>query len=134
MLERYNKYYFDQHPKAKKKPIEHPYHPSINIWMIMQRQAMNGLKQKWKDMIKWWINDLGLSDKKLDSYEMVYTIYMPSKRRSDPDNYSPKFIMDGFTESGLIVDDDGKHCKSLTLITSYDKEHPRTEIEIKECC
>jgi hypothetical protein len=39
--------------------------------------------------------------------------------------------MDGFTESGFIVDDDGLHLKALTLKTDYDKENPRTEIYVK---
>ena len=46
------------------------------------------------------------------------------------DNTVPKFILDGFSESGFIVDDDGQHLKSLTLRTGYDKNNPRTEIEV----
>ena len=55
---------------------------------------------------------------------------MPTKRRIDPDNTVPKMILDGFVESGFIVDDDGGHLKSLTLKTNHDKNRPRTEIEI----
>jgi Holliday junction resolvase RusA-like endonuclease len=128
VLERYNKYYFRKYPKRKKVPIERPMHPSINTWMILQRPAMNNLKQVWKEFIQWLIKDLGYQDMKLDKYEMTFTTYMPTKRRSDPDNMSPKFIMDGFTEAGFIIDDDGLHLKALTLKTDYDKEHPRTEI------
>ena len=62
---------------------------------------------------------------------MTFTTYMPTKRRIDPDNTVPKFILDGFSESGLIIDDDGRHLRSLTLKTDYDKERPRTEINIK---
>lgn len=47
MLE-YEKHYFKMHPKASKKPIETPYHPTINQWMIMKRPIMNALKQRWK--------------------------------------------------------------------------------------
>lgn len=54
----------------------------------------------------------------------------PSKRRVDCDNTVPKFILDGFSESGFIIDDDGKHLHSLTLKTGYDKDNPRTEIKI----
>ena len=131
VLDKYNTYYFNLYPKRKKIPIERPLHPSINTWMIMQRPAMNNLKQNWKDFCKWWIEDLGYQDYKLDKYEMTFITYMPTKRRSDPDNMSPKFIMDGFTESGFIIDDDGSHLKSLTLKTDYDKNNPRTEIYIK---
>lgn len=57
VVDRYNEYYFSQHPKAKKKQIEHPYHPSINVWAIKPRIQMNALKQSWKAFIIWWIKD-----------------------------------------------------------------------------
>lgn len=131
VLEKYNLYYFSQHPRAKKEPIEHPWHPSINVWFVMQRPQMNSLKQKWKDFIIWVINDLGYQDSKFDLFDMEYIVYMPTKRRIDPDNISPKFINDGLVESGFIVDDDGKHMRSLILRTEYDKEYPRSEIYIR---
>lgn len=131
VLDKYNEYYFSLHPRAKKVPIEHPYHPSINVWCILPRIQMNALKQKWKAFGVWWMNDIGYQDMKLDNFEMTFTTYMPTKRRVDCDNTCPKWILDSFTESGFIVDDDGKHLKALTLKTDYDKDHPRTEIEIK---
>ena len=73
---------------------------------------------------------LDLCDTKLEKFAMIFTVYMPSKRRIDCDNIVPKFILDGFSESGFIIDDDGLHLLSLTLRTGYDKENPRTEIEI----
>ena len=130
VVEKYNQYYFSQHAKARKKAIEHAYHPSINIWMVLPRIQMNALKQKWRDFIFWWINDLGLQNEHLDNFEMIFTTYMPTKRRIDCDNTVPKFILDGFSESGFIIDDDGSHLRSLTLRTGYDKENPRTEIEV----
>lgn len=131
VLDKYNEYYFKLHPRAKKIPIERPTIPSLNTWIILPRIQMNALKQKHKDFIIWWINDLGYQDMKIDNFEMTYKVYMPTKRRSDPDNFTPKFWNDGFTESGFIVDDDGKHLKKLTLIADYDKDWTRTEIEIK---
>ena len=85
-LEKYSEYYFSLHPKARKTPIEHPYHPSINTWFIMRRPELNALKQKWKDFIVWWINDLGYQDKKLDKFTMTFTIYFSTQRRHDLDN------------------------------------------------
>lgn len=131
VLDKYYKYYFKVHKKAKKKPIERPIHPSTNQWMRLERMAMNTLKQHWKDLIVWWINDLGYSNIHLEEFEITFTTYMPTKRRVDPDNTAPKFLMDGFTEAGFIVDDDGCHLKALTLKTGYDKENPRTEIIVK---
>lgn len=129
-IDAYALQYFEQHPKARKKPIERPHHPSINTWMIMMRPEMNATKQKWKDFIKWLVEQYGYSDLGLDCYEMYVKVYMPTKRRSDPDNQVPKFILDGLVESGMLVDDDGEHMKKLSISTGYDKENPRTEIEI----
>lgn len=130
VLERYNTYYFLEHPRAKKKPIEKPYHPSINTWGILPRIQMNALKQKWKDFVCFWMKLEKLENKKLDSFNITITVFFDTKRRHDVDNQVPKFILDGFTEAGFIVDDDEKHLHSLTLKTGYDKENPRTEIEV----
>lgn len=130
VLEKYNKYYFFEHPRAKKKPIEKPYHPSINTWCILSRIQMNALKQKWKDFCVFWMKLEKLNDMKLDNFDITITVFFNTKRRHDVDNQVPKFILDGFTESGFIVDDDEKHLHSLTLKTGYDKENPRTEIEV----
>ena len=130
VLERYNTYYFLEHPRAKKKPIEKPYHPSINTWCILPRIQMNALKQKWKDFVCFWMKLEKLENKKLDSFDITITVFFDTKIRHDVDNQVPKFILDGFTEAGFIVDDDEKHLHSLTLKTGYDKENPRTEIEV----
>ncbi len=130
-LEDYEKYYFKIHPKAKKKPIKAPYHDSINVWMIMKRPMMNALKQRWKDFIVWFINEQGYANLLINNCEMKFTTYYKTNRRHDIDNSCPKFILDGFSESGFIVDDDSKHITSLTLQCFVDTDNPRTEIEIK---
>jgi len=91
---------------------------------------MNALKQKWKSFGCWLINELGYGDMKLDSIDIIFTVFFDTKRRHDVDNQVPKFLLDSFTKSGFIVDDDEKHLHSLTLKTGYDKDNPRTEIVI----
>lgn len=129
-LEKYEKHYFKYHPKARKKPIEQPYHPSINQWMIMKRPMMNALKQKWKDFIVWFIKDNGYENLHIESCDMTFISYFKTKIRHDVDNTTPKFILDGLAECGFIIDDDSKHLKSLTLKCEYDKDRPRTEIYV----
>lgn len=46
-----------------------------------------------------------------------------------PDNYNGKFILDGLREAGIIEDDSFSNVE-LQLCGSYDKENPRTEIEV----
>ena len=130
VLDEYEKYYFVQHPRARKKPIVKPRHPSINEWFILQRPQMNALKQKWKDFVVWWMDHEHLSNQLFPAVSMRFITYMPTRRRVDPDNTVPKFILDGMVESKVILDDDSLHLKELILCAGYDKEHPRTEIII----
>lgn len=129
-LDMYTEYYFTIHPKAQKKPIPRPYHESINTWMIMKRPAMNNLKQKWKDFIYWFINDQGYENLRIERCEIVQTIYYPTNRRHDIDNGVPKFLLDGFVNSQMIVDDDCKHITKLTMMCKTDADNPRTELLI----
>lgn len=130
VLSMYNEYYFSLHTKAKKNPIAHPYHESMNIWMIMKRPMMNGLKQRWKDFIRWFVNEQGYSNLRIDKCEVHQVIYYPTNRRHDVDNSVPKFVLDGLVEGGMIVDDDSTHLVRLMLECGVDKERPRTEIHI----
>lgn len=129
-LSEYEKYYFKQHPKARKKPIQNPYHPSINEWMVMKRSMMNALKQKYKDFIIWFIENQGYTNLHIKQCEMIFTTYYKTNRRHDVDNTTPKFILDGFAESGFIIDDDWKHLRQITLQCSVDNNNPRTEITV----
>ena len=130
IVDEYNNYYLAHNKRARKKPIERPIIPSLNTWIILRRPMMNAMKQRHKDFIVWLIKKLGYQDLQLSHFTMKCKVFMPSRRRCDPDNITPKFWNDGFTEAGFIVDDDYKHLESLTLECGYDKDNPRTEIEI----
>lgn len=130
-LKLYNTYYFTLHSKAHKEPIPHPYHESINVWMIMKRPMMNALKQKWKDFICWFVKIKGYSNLHIEKCEIYQTVYYPNNRRHDPDNSVPKFILDGLVQSGMLADDDNKHIEKLTLECRVDTEYPRTEIVLR---
>ncbi|WP_125140599.1 RusA family crossover junction endodeoxyribonuclease [Clostridium transplantifaecale] len=129
-LAAYEKYYFLKHPKATKNPIKNPYHESINTWMIMKRPIMNHLKRQWKDFIVWFIENQGYTNLHIEKCDMKFITYYKTARKHDIDNSCPKFILDGLSESGLIVDDDSSHITSLTMECYVDKSNPRTEIEI----
>lgn len=57
------------------------------------------------------------------------TYFFSTMQRHDPDNYSGKFILDGLREAGIIEDDSFSNVE-LHLCGNYDKENPRTEIEV----
>jgi len=129
-LEEYEKYYFSIHTKAKKKPIDHPYHESINVWMVMKRPMMNALKQRWKDFIVWFIDNQGYTNLHIDKCELSFATFYQTHRRHDIDNSVAKFLIDGLVESGFIIDDDSKHITKLTLECFVDADNPRTEIMV----
>ena len=131
VLDRYSDYYFSLHTRATKRPIKNPYHESINQWMILRRSAMNRLKQQWKDFIKWFVEEQGYSNLRIQKCEIEQTIYYPTNRRHDIDNSVPKFILDGLVESRMVEDDDMLHITKLTMACGVDKQHPRTQLLIK---
>ena len=96
----------------------------------MKRPMMNALKQRWKDFIRWYVEEQGYSNLRIKRCEIRQVIYYPTNRRHDIDNSTPKFVLDGLVESGMIVDDDCTHITKLTLECGVDKEHPRTELYI----
>ena len=67
----------------------------------------------------------------IDKAEVTIRYYFPDARRRDPDNYSGKFLLDGLTKAGIIVDDSFQHI-TLKLEADIDKKNPRTELLIKE--
>ena len=96
----------------------------------MKRPMMNALKQRWKEFMIWFIEYNGYTNLHIEKCDMIFTSYFKTKIRHDVDNTTPKFALDGLAESGFIIDDDSKHLMSLTLKCGYDKENPRTEIEV----
>lgn len=129
-VDRYNQFWFDTHPRAKKARIKAPQHPSLNEYYKANFQAANTLKQTWKEFVIWLVNDLKLNDFRINQCEIKYTTFFKTNRRHDPDNVSPKFVLDGFVEAGLLEDDDYKHIVSLITECEIDKENPRMEFLI----
>ena len=131
LVTRFNEEYFAEHPRARKPKIKAPQHPSMNDYYKGSFQSANKIKQDWKEFIVWCLKDKGLNDRMIDRCNITYTTYFKTNRRHDLDNISPKFILDGFVEAGLIVDDDYKHIDSLTIKCGIDKENPRMEFLIE---
>lgn len=80
----------------------------------------------------WLVGRHGFTNLHIEKCEITYKIFMPTKRRTDCDNCTPKFTNDGLTDAGMIVDDDYSHCNPLIIQLGYDKENPRMEIHIRE--
>lgn len=97
----------------------------------MKRPIMNALKQRWKDFICYFIDSQGYSNLHIKKCDIHVKTFYKTNRRHDVDNSVIKFILDGFAESGFIIDDDSNHVTSLLLECYVDKENPRTEILVK---
>ena len=80
--------------------------------------------------IDWFIDNQGYSNLHIEKCEMKFITYYKTNRRHDIDNGTPKFLLDGLSESGFIVDDDSKHITKLIMECYVDKENPRTEITV----
>lgn len=59
------------------------------------------------------------------------TYYFPTAARHDADNYAGKFLLDGLTKAGIIVDDDLRHITTV-IRGELDRKNPHTEIEVTE--
>ena len=129
-LSEYLKHYFDKYPKRRVVPIKGPIPPSLNQWSTMPRHQANDSKQKWKEFGEWVVENYGLSNRKVGLCDVEVQYYYGDKRRRDLDNYGTKQVFDAFVDSGLFVDDDYRHVRSLTFRGGYRKGNPSMEFLI----
>ena len=97
-----------------------------NVWEY--RKA----KSEWTQLVEWSCK--ASKDKPVKPYEKAIveiTYYFPNRARHDADNYAGKFLLDGLTKAGVIVDDDLKHITTI-IKGEHDKKNPRTEIAVTE--
>lgn len=87
------------------------------------------IKKYWEQLIFYTCRPR--PDKPIEKAVVTLTYYFKTKIRHDPDNYAGKLILDGLTRAGIIEDDSFDHVR-LVLCGGYDKENPRTEIEVEE--
>jgi len=68
---------------------------------------------------------------KIKKCNITITYYFPDRRKHDPSNYD-KMLLDGLIYASIITDDNYDVIKKFTTIGEYDKDNPRTEIDIEE--
>ncbi len=103
-------------------PTINKYIGRTNIWEYQKD------KKNIHELIK--NETIGLNPK-YDKVKMKITYYFKDKRRHDPSNYD-KMLLDGLVEANIIKDDNYDVIQEFTTIGKYDKENPRTEIELEE--
>lgn len=95
-----------------------------NVWEYRQ------YKEQWTRAV--WLTCAACKDRPEQPYAKAaveITYFFPDRRRHDADNYAGKFLLDGLTKAGVIVDDDLSHI-SVTVVGDYDKQNPRTQVTI----
>ena len=110
------KYLIDEIPPSNNKFIGR-----TNKWEYQEK------KKHWAQLIN--LKCRPKPEKTFDKATVKITYYFRTKIRHDPDNYSGKFILDGLVKAGIIADDSFNNI-NLILSGKYDKDNPRTEIEI----
>lgn len=133
-LEKYNAHYFKLNPRKKKIYIEKPMVRSLNkILIITNRMVQNTYKQAYKDYSVFIVKEFGLDMIGIIKADLEVEFTFPTKIRHDLDNYSIKEIVDGFTESGLIVDDSYHHIQSIKTTARYEKGVSKMVFTFKNC-
>lgn len=102
-------------------PTINKYIGRTNIWEYQKD------KKNIHELIK--NETIGLNPR-YEKVKMKITYYFKDKRRHDPSNYD-KMLLDGLVEANIIVDDNYDVIQEFTTIGKYDKENPRTEIELE---
>ena len=104
-------------------PSNNKYMGKTYNYAVYQRE-----KQRWHWLIKCAIKER--PKKPLEKAVVHITYYFKNRIRRDPDNYSGKMLLDPLVREGILVDD-SFDAVTLMLDGDYDKNNPRTEIEIK---
>ena len=104
-------------------PSNNEYMGKTYNYAVYQRE-----KQRWHWLIKAAIKEK--PRKPLNKAIVHITYYFKNRIRRDPDNYSGKMLLDPLVREGILIDDSFDVVK-LILDGAYDKDNPRTEINIR---
>lgn len=109
--------------------------PSLNVWSRMHWAKAAKVKKQWEYDI-WGASREGRALKEIneewpyDKAKIRITFYFKTHARRDIDNMNQKFLLDGLVKAGVIKDDSTNVIGQVEIIPAYDKNRPRTEIEV----
>lgn len=133
-LDEYIEYYFKIKPRCIKVPIEAPMVRSLNkMLVITNRIVQNNHKQNYKDYAIYIVKKYGYKDLGISECNMEVELVFPTKTHRDIDNFVMKEVMDGFTSSGLLNEDDYDTVKSIKTTARYEKGVTKMIFTFKDC-
>lgn len=104
-------------------PSMNKYKGRENVW------AYRRDKKAWEEMVFFCCTPR--PERPVSKCRLTLTYFFKRRVRHDPNNYDGQFITDGLVKAGILADDSFA-CIELVLRGDYDKDNPRTEIEITE--
>lgn len=105
--------------------------PSLNEFAGRKNAwGYRGCKNSWTQKV-WACALKQRPPKPFEHAKVTITYYFRTAHRHDADNYAGKFLLDGLTEAGIIVDDDLNHIQT-TIVGKVDRKDPRTVIVVEE--
>lgn len=103
-------------------PSDNVYKGRKNVWEYRET------KKEWEEYVFAYCRPR--PSKPIAVATVTITYFFKKRGRRDPDNYSGKFILDGLVRCGILVDDSFDNI-NLVLRGAYDKDNPRTEIQVE---
>lgn len=126
-----------RNPRKKKLYVESVMCRSLNKMLVIQnRVVQNTYKQAYKDYGKYIVEEIcGLKDLGIISADLEIKFTFATRVRHDLDNYmgGVKELMDSFTDSGLIVEDNYFIIHSIKATAEYEKGVSKMEFVFKNC-
>ena len=104
--------------------------PSLNVWSRKHWRVRHRLVEEMTNNLRL----LALAKKipRIEKAEVKMVYYFRDNRRRDPDNYAPKFLLDGLRKSGIIAEDNSRVLRLPQPVFEVDGKDPRTEVWITE--
>lgn len=139
MLKEFDEVDARKRPKRKKKVLDWcgtkrlGMLPLINKFLnVASRQQQNQMKQQFHDYTKFILNKHNIDKSKLQRCGVIVKHYLPTRSKFDLDGVFVKASFDSLSDWGFWEDDNYTIVEPLFFTGGYDKENPRSEIQIYE--
>lgn len=125
-----------RNPRRRKLYVDGVMCRSLNKMLVIQnRVVQNTYKQAYKDYGSFAVKHYGLENLGISKTDLEIKFTFPTKVRHDLDNYlgGCKEIIDSFTETGLIVEDNYWCVNSIKATAEYEKGITKMTFTFKNC-